>query len=122
MTSVHALRSRHFGLNYLLKKIQKVFCHRQRHPNAANYSSLGNSISVSREVSKAEMYLSVPNPHLGKQISADRLNILSANNIDRSFTERNRFSGRAFSHRQVLLFVNENGEAYDIGGRKWSRS
>lgn len=34
----------------------------------------------------------------------------------------NSVSGLFAGHRSVLLFVDENGQAYDMAGRKWSRA
>lgn len=119
MKSIRARWPRHLGINDLLKKAQKVFRHREGHADASSNASLRDRITVSDEISKSQVDLTVPNPHFGKNIGADRLDALTANNRYGSISELNHFS--ALSHRSLLM-IFPNGQAYDFHGDKWSRA
>lgn len=87
------------------------------------HSQMANSANSRCNTSAFSRYDNASRQHDVNQtaIISERWTDLEKNHrsFDDSFNG-NELGGTALTHRQLLLLIDENGEAYDMAGRKWS--
>lgn len=115
---VRRFLSRHFSFQEIVERISQV--HGPRQCKAQTRVDLGarSAVPIKGQAGKGQAYNAAVNAPLNNQISANRLNVEGICNLDNLSSELNASNG--LGHKSFVLFVGENGEAYDLAGNKWS--